>query len=119
VQNPFNHTIDVFVDHLVCEAHHRPALCTQKRLALAIVSELFRSPVSFAIDLYDEAASDMCEVGDVRSNRVLPAKLEAVQVRFSKFRPQHYLRSCHAPSKFSGTLSRLRLVASHSFPSPA
>src|SRR6185437_12739369 len=86
---------NIFVDVGVGEPDHRPAARLEKGRAARIVGTLLFGAMRCAVDLDDDLAADMREVGNIGMNGVLAAEFVAMAVGFAKTRPEDQLGFRH------------------------
>jgi hypothetical protein len=114
----FSDAGDVFEDILVCETQHLPTFFAQECLASAIMHQLLDCPMCRAVNFNDKSPSDVNEVRNIGSDRVLPTKFETMHIGFAKSGPENHLRLGHELSKGPRAFSRLRFVVAHHSPHP-
>lgn len=88
--NCVDNSIQFFVDFLQHDSHHPPASSSHPCVAMHVVGAL----VSVTIDFDNESRSNTCEVGDIRTDRMLPAELNAKAFGTEPL-PDSLLDTCH------------------------
>jgi len=87
-QDRLKHRFSVLQDFIVPETKHRESLTLQPSVTHRIVVAAVVLPT---IGLNDYARTEVHEVGDVRADGLLPAKLLVVQTMCAKVAPQQLL----------------------------
>ncbi|MBB3343786.1 hypothetical protein FHW73_001652 [Luteimonas sp. RC10] len=99
VPNRFEHRLGTLEDVVIPEAQDPEALLIQPRVANCVFR---RIGVLAAVRLDDQACTEMHEVHDVRTDRLLTAELLSIESVGAEMTPKHVLGFGHVSTQLSG-----------------